>query len=338
MAMVNPFDIFSVTEISAAINRVPNNYGRIGQMNLFPVKGTTSRSVAIEEKNGTLSLIPIEGGNAARGPGNVGEVGKRKLRTFIVPRLVYDEFCGPEEVQGVRAFGGAEQDNLARLLNEKLVTARSKHDITLEHLRFGALKGVIYDADGSVYEDLYDAFDITQKSVDFVLGTPGTDIQAKCREVLRHIEDNLFGEIMNGVRVEVSPEFFDRFTSHAKVREAYAGYQEAAQRLGGDNRSGFTFAGLTLTEYRAVSRTPAGAALRFIAAGEGHAYPTGTATTFATHVAPADFNETVGQLGQLYYAKTVPAKFDRGWDIHTQSNPLPLCHRPDVLVRVHTSN
>lgn len=338
MAMVNPFDIFSVTEISASINRVPNSYGRLNQLNLFPVQGVTSRSVAIEEMNGTLGLIPIEGGNAARGPGNVGEVGKRKLRTFQVPRLVYDEFCGPEEVQGVRAFGGSEQDNLARLLNQKLATARAKHDITLEHLRFGALKGVILDADGSVVYDLYDEFDITQKSVDFVLGTAGTDIQAKCREVLRHIEDNLFGEISNGVRVEVSPEFFDRFTGHAKVREAYAGYQEASQRLGGDNRNGFTFAGLTISEYRAVSRKPNGDAIRFIAAGEGHAYPTGTVTTFATHVAPADFNETVGQLGQLYYAKTVPAKFDRGWDIHTQSNPLPLCHRPGVLVRLHTSN
>lgn len=338
MPMVNPFDIFSVSEISDAINVIPNNYGRLQQRNLLPVRGVVTRSVAIEEKNGTLALIPVEGGNAAKGAGKVGKVGKRKLRTFQVPRLVYDEFCGPEEVQGVRVFGGNDQDTLARLLNDKLAEARAKHDITLEHLRMGALKGIILDADGSELYDLYSEFGIAQKSIDFKLGTPTTDIRKLCLDVKRHIEDHLYGEVSNGVAVEVSPEFFDRFTGHAKVEAAYAGYQEASQRLGGDNRLGFTFAGLTLSEYRAISVKPDGNPIRFIAEGEGHAYPTGTSSTFRTYAAPADFNETVGQLGQLYYAKTMPAKFDRGWDIHTQSNPLPLCLRPSVLVRLFSSN
>ncbi|MEN8720474.1 MAG: major capsid protein [Oceanococcaceae bacterium] len=336
MPMVNPFNVFSVSEISAAIQKIPNSFGRLQELNLFPVRGTVSPKIAIEEWNGTLSLIPFEG--SRRGPGQVGAVGKRKLRTFTVPKLVYDEFCGPEEVQGIRNFGGNEQDNLARLLGEKLTTARAKHDITLEHLRMGALKGQILDADGTVYEDLYKAFGVNAKSVDFLLGTPGTNIKAKCHEVLRHIEDRLLGERMTRAHVLVDSTFMDRFTDHAKVREAFAGYQEANQRLGGDMRNGFTFGGLTFEEYRGVSTDPEGNTRRFIAAGEGHAFPLGTANTFATYVAPADFNESVGQMGQVYYAKTMPAKFDRGWDIHTQSNVLPMCHRPEVLVRLHTSN
>ena len=49
---------------------------------------------------------------------------------------------------------------------------------------------------------------------------------------------------------------------------------------------------------------------------------------------PADFNEAVGTVGQEYYAKQEPRKFGRGVDIHTQSNPLPLCMRPEVLVEL----
>lgn len=341
MAMVNPFDVFSVTEIAAAINRVPNNYGRINQLGLMPVRGTTSRTVAVEERNGSLALIPTEragDSGSGRGPGNVGSTGKRNLRTFRVPNLTYDEFVGPEEVQGVRAFGGSEQQNIASLLNEKLETARAKHDITLEHLRMGALKGIIVDADGSTLYDLYSEFGITAKEVDFVLGTGTTDIKAKCHAVKRHIEDNLLGETMTTVRVLVSPEFFDAFTNHQKVQKAFENWQAAQDRLGGDMRNGFTFGGLTLEEYRGVSTDPAGNTRRFIAEGEGHAFPEGTQQTFRTHVAPADFNEAVGQMGQIYYAKTMPAKFDRGWDVHTQSNPLPLCHRPGVLVKVFSSN
>ncbi len=64
------------------------------------------------------------------------------------------------------------------------------------------------------------------------------------------------------------------------------------------------------------------------------AFPLGTVDTFGTYIAPADFNETVNTLGQVLYAKQEPRKFERGTDLHTQSNPLPMCHRPGVLVKL----
>ena len=73
---------------------------------------------------------------------------------------------------------------------------------------------------------------------------------------------------------------------------------------------------------------------RFIAQGEAHGFPLGTMDTFATYFAPADFNETANTLGQPLYAKQEPRKFERGTDLHTQSNPLPMCHRPAVLVKL----
>lgn len=341
MPMVNPFDVFSVSDICAAINIIPNRYGRLGELGMFPVRGCVSSSIAVEEKNGSLALIPAEraASGGGSGPGVAGRSGKGRVRTFSVPKLVEDDYVSPQDVQGLRAFGSNEQAGLATLLNDKLATARAKHEITLEHLRMGAVKGIILDADGTtVLSNLYTEFGIAQKTVDFVLGTAGTDVKAKCLELKRHIEDNLLGDRMDAVHVLVSPEFFDKLTSHANVKAAYAGYQEASQRLGGDLRTGFTFGGITFEEYRGVATGSAGTPVRFIAAGEGHAFPIGTMDSFATHVAPADFNETVGSLGQLYYAKTMPSKFDRGWDIHTQSNPLPLCHRPGVLVKVFSSN
>ena len=59
-----------------------------------------------------------------------------------------------------------------------------------------------------------------------------------------------------------------------------------------------------------------------------------TVETFATYFAPADFNETANTMGQQLYAKQEPRKFERGTDLHTQSNPLPMCHRPGVLVKL----
>jgi hypothetical protein len=326
---------FTLSEVSAAINIVPNRYGRLQELNLMPVRGVMQRDIAVEEKNGSLALIPTE---QYGGPGIVGKVGKRKVRTFRIPKLVYDEYVSPQEVQGVRAFGGNGQQAMAALLNDKLETARAKHDITLEYLRMGALKGTILDADGSTLYNLYTEFGISQKTVDFVLGTSTTKVSDKCREVVRHIEDNLLGEMMTSIRCLVSAEFYDKLITHAKVEAAYANYAEAAQRLGGDLRTGFTFAGITFEEYRGQSTDTAGNTARFIAANDGHAFPLGTVQSFGTFAGPADFNETVGSLGQVYYAKVQPAEFDRGYKVHTQSNVLPLCMRPAVCVRVYSSN
>jgi len=94
---------------------------------------------------------------------------------------------------------------------------------------------------------------------------------------------------------------------------------------------------VTFEEYRGVA-TGTDGAVRFIASGEGHAFPLGTTQTFATLAAPADFNEAVGTLGQVYYAKVQEARFGRGYDIHTQANVLPMCMRPGVLVKLTSSN
>jgi hypothetical protein len=133
------------------------------------------------------------------------------------------------------------------------------------------------------------------------------------------------------------PEFFRALTTHKEVKTAYQNWQQGAVLIN-DVRSGFTYSGITFEEYRGqASFVQADGTLgsrRFIAAGEAHAFPLGTVDTFGTYFAPADFNETVNTIGQPLYAKQEPRKFDRGTDLHTQSNPLPMCHRPGVLIKL----
>jgi hypothetical protein len=334
--MINPFEssAFDMTSLTSAINLLPNMYGKLESLKLFPQKSVRTRNISVEEQNGILSLLPtqIPGGSAT-----VGTRGKRKLRSFTIPHIPHDDVVLPEEVQGIRAFGSeTELQAMANVITDHLQSMRNKHAITLEHLRMGALKGVILDADGSELVNLYSEFEITPKIVSFALGTTTTDVKKKCLEVLRHIEDNLRGEFMTGVHCLVSPEFFDALTSHAKVKEAYDRWQEGAA-LRDDMRSGFTFGGITFEVYRGQATDPDGNVRRFIAANEGHCFPIGTAESFVTYFAPADFNETVNTLGLPLYAKQCPRKFDRGTDLHTQSNPLPMCLRPGVLVKVTAS-
>jgi hypothetical protein len=331
--MQNPFDnpAFSMASLTAAINLIPNRYGRLESLGLFPAKPVRTRSVIVEERNGTLNLLPTLPPGS---PATLNARDKRRLHSFVVPHVPLEDVVLPEEIQGVRAFGSeTEMETIASVMAQHLESMRNKHAITLEHLRMGALKGVILDADGSLLHDLYAVFGITPAVINFQLNTDTTNVRNKCVDVLAHIEENLRGEFMTSVRCLCSPEFFAKLVAHPKVEKAYENYAQGAM-LRDDVRNGFAFGGVIFEEYRGQATNAQGAVQRFIAAGEAHAFPMGTVDTFSTYFAPADFNETVNTLGQPMYAKQEPRRFERGTDLHTQSNPLPMCHRPGVLVKL----
>lgn len=326
---------FNMAALTASINILPNMYGRLNALNLFPVKGVKGRTVYVEEQNGVLNLLQTQ---PVGTPGQANRKGKRTLRSFVIPHIPLEDIVLPADVEGVRAFGSEDQlKPILGEINDRLQQMKNKHDITLESLRMGALRGIILDADASTLYNLYTEFGITAKTVDFVLGTAGTEIREKCAEVVRHIEDNLKGEVSTGVRALVSQEFFDKLVKHATVKDAYKYYMQA-QNLSADMRKGFTFGGITFEEYRGVGTDADGNSRRFIASGEGHVYPEGTTNSFQTIVAPGDFNETVNTIGLPYYAKIEPREFGRGYELHTQSNPLPICLRPALLVKAYSSN
>jgi hypothetical protein len=334
MPALNPFgtDAFNMVSLTQAINLLPNNYGRVREMNLMPGRGIRTRSIIVEERNGVLTLLQTQPVGA---PGTVDKRAKRKVRSFVIPHIPHDDFIDPSEYDGIRAFGSeTEMAALAQVMNDHLQAMRNKHAITVEHLRMGALKGIILDADGSTLYNLYTEFGITAKTINFELDVADTEVLTKCLNVTRHIEDNLMGEVMSSVHVLCSEQFYDALTTHDSVKEAFKNYQAAAQRLGEDMRKGFTFGGLTFEEYRGRASNAEGATMKFIADNEAHAFPLGTQQTFETLYAPADFIETANTLGRPLYAKQQNAKFDRGVDVHTQSNPLPICYRPGVLVKL----
>lgn len=335
--MANPFarPEFEMAELTKSINLLPNMYGRVGQLGLFNGRGIATRTVLVEYNNGVLMLLPTKP-VGADGSKHVNE--KRNIRSFVVPHIPHDGELLPDEYQNVRAFGSAsELDTFASIMNRKLASISKKHAITLEHLRIGALKGRILDADGTVLYDLYNEFGIGQASVDFLLGTANTEIKLKCLALKRIIEDNLLGDIYTTIRVLVSPEFFDKLTTHPVVKADYQRWQDG-DALRADNRKGFEYGGLIFEEYRGNAPQPDGATRRFIAAGEGHAFPEGTQDVFDEVYAPADFTETANTIGLPMYAKQEARRFNRGVDIHSQSNPLPYCTKPGVLVKVFSSN
>ncbi len=185
-------------------------------------------------------------------------------------------------------------------------------------------RGVVKDGAGTTLYNYFTEFGLSQQSVDFVLGTAGTQVQAKIRDVLRKIETELKGETMSGVLALVSPEFFDKLIGHAKVEDAYKYFSSTgAQPLRQHSRRLFPFAGIVFEEYNATVTLSTGSIETLVPAGEGIAFPLGTLDTFVTYGAPANLIETVNTLGLPMYARQLARPDGSAIEVKTEAPERP---------------
>lgn len=337
--VINPFDAggYSLAEMTQAINILPNVYTRLAEIGLFRFEGVTQRAVIIEQMEGVLNLLPSV---PLGGPATVANRDGRSMRSFVAPWIPHDDVITPQDLQGVRGFGMADQaDPLATIMERKLSRMRVKHAQTREYMEINALRGILKDGAGSTLYNFFTEFGIAQQEEDFVLGTAGTNVQGKVRAVLRKIEEALLGETMTSVHALVSPEFFDKLISHAKVEEAYKYYASAgAQPLRQDARRNFPFAGILFEEYIGSVTLATGAVERLIPSGEGIAFPLGTQDTFATYGAPANLIETANTIGLPVYARQLMRPDGSMIDVKTEASILPINKRPRLAVRLFSNN
>lgn len=321
-------DAFSGVSLTDAILKAPYKPGRIGRMGLFRESGINTTTVVVEEKDGRLELIQ----SSQRG-GPAGTIGqqKRTARSFPVPHLEKESTILADEVQNVRAFGSeTDLEAIMAVVNERLVDLRGMHEVTLEHLRVGAVKGTILDADGSTMFNLFTEFGVVQQTLDIELSASATDVRSRCVAIQRLSEAELGAEMVTGYHAFCGDAFFDAFIEHDSVKESLK-YQES-QVLRDDIRAGFQYGGITWENYRgSMSGTP------FFPTATAYVVPVGTGI-FRTYFAPADFIEAVNTTGRPVYAKQVSdPELNRWVKLHTQSNPLALCLRPRAVIKITKS-
>jgi hypothetical protein len=317
-------DMFTLTSLTAAIRKLPAAYSVVGGQGLFTERGVRTTSVLIESDAGRLRLVPDT--NRSIEP-VAAKASKRVRRTFTCAHLPETGVVMPDEVQGVSAFGSeTAPQQQATVINDKLQAMRNSIDATVEYHRIGAIKGVIYDADGStVLHDLYSEFGISARTANVAFTVETTDVRKALLDCKRHAETKLEGVMVRGFKALCGPAFFDALTNHPKVQKAYESYQAAMDRIGGDMRKGFTFGDIEFIEVNVQVGS-----VRFIPTDKAYVYPVG-AGVFHTFFAPANYNETVNTIGQNLYAKSEPRKMGKGWDLEAQSNPLAMNLFPESI-------
>jgi hypothetical protein len=345
---------FTAIQLSESVNRIPNNYGLLAALNLFPSQGSISTIIEITIEDGAIRVLPAKERGASATP---GDRGGRKSIFIEAPHFPSEDLITPRDLQNMVTIAGSSKTprTLADEMAKRLFIIRAKHAITREWIRMGALKGLITDGNGATLLNLYTAFGINKVTVDFVLGTSTTDIIDKCTQVRQSIAENLKGEVMTRPEVIVSTSFMNKFIQHAKVEKFWLSWNAAmslaqpayAPGTGPIDRSGqptalgrsFEFQNILWREYN--GKAPIGAtrvATPFVDVDYGVAYPAGTMNTFETWDAPPNDIRFVNQPGQEISISPKILDHGEGIELKSQSNCLAICKRPEALVEVHTSN
>lgn len=336
--MAGVLDVFNgnaygVVSMTTAINRLPYVPSYLGSLGLFKRQGITTLTVMIERKAGKIGLIPAK----ARGGGGTTKMSaqKRDARPFTVQHLPYSDDLLADDIQGVRAFGTENvTETIQDKLNDKLTRLRQDHEITHEYHRIGALQGQVLDADGStVLLNLFTEFNVSEVSVAMHLDSDTTDVKKILTGVSRTIQLALGAVPFTGIMAVCGDNFWDALVNHPVIKASFSYYDVANflrtdPRGPGNNIPTFTWGGVTFANYRGLVGD-----VSFINTDQCRFFPTGVPDMFLTFDAPADYMETVNTVGQPVYAKQERMKFDRGIEIETQSNPLMICSRPELLIK-----
>lgn len=316
-------DAFTTISLTTAVESLPYVPSRLGELGLFKQVPITTLTVAMESREGKISLIPtMPRGANQTAPTRDG----RKLRTFAVPHIPLDDYVYAHEVQNIRSFGSEDAtEGVSEIVNDRMESLKQNHETTFEWHRIGAIRGETLDADGtSVIYNWFDEMGITEQTENLVLASG--DVKLFAQKVIRKVRIALGATPVSRIRAFCSDTFWDGLITNPTVKTAFDRWQEGAF-LRQNPETAFEFAGIFWENYTGgVGNVP------FIPAGKCRFVPDGVPGLFKHAMAPADFMETVNTPGKLMYVKQEPLAMNKGIRLHSQSNPLIYCERPKCLV------
>ncbi|MDX5369078.1 MAG: major capsid protein [Alphaproteobacteria bacterium] len=331
MATMDIFEAnaFSVIELTRALENIPFKPALLSGSGLFSPRGVRARTVVIESRDGTLSLIPF----SERGSAYEQQVPERRdMRAFVCRQFKKQDVLWASEIQSVRDFGSESATQQVQTeVAHRLRRLRQDAEATFEYHFLNGIQGLVKDPkDGATVIDYAAEFGITPAAeIDFDLdnASPASGaLRKRCQALIESVEESLGGLSAGAVQVraECGSAFFADLVAHKEVRETYLNTAAAAD-LRGRVADEVSFGGIAFRRYR-------GSSAFGVPADKAYFYPEGVEGLFEIYHAPADTFETVNTLGLPLYARTIPDRDRDEWvRLEIESNPLPICTRPQVL-------
>jgi len=342
-----------VVDWTEEVNEIPNQYGLFNGMGLFGGQGVSTESIIFDKNTSTTTLIPQT--NRRQGDGYKNK--ERTLETFSIalPYFKHVDAIYPGDVQGWRMGGTPDQaEDLPNVRMEKMEDMRNNADQTREWMKIGATKGITLDSEGNTIVNMFTEFGVSQKTIDFALGTAATNIDGKIAELKRYVAKNAkTGGAIGKIEVPCSPEFFDALTQHPNMIAAYNYYQNTGRQLNRDDLSAyeswgvvdtFNHKGILFYSYDAVFTQPDGTEVRAygtdstaITKQVGYSIVKGMRNMYRGYFGPANTLSGANKPGSEMFLNEYRDPKDKFLELELEMAPLYFLTKPLVSVKCYTT-
>ena len=318
---------FSYASLVDAINSAPIAVGPVTRSNLFDLNPIMSTEVGLELIDDKVTLIQTSP------RGGIGDLHPITSRSMVKLKTSHIRTSATMLVDSWLDRAGFNQGGTpAHILQERdrvLREMRARIQTTLDYQMTRALNGQILDADGSVLVDLWAEFGVSQQVVECNLATPTTNLANKIVAARRLSEPCLGMAFSDDWVIFASAAFIDAVREHPSYQASVDGWA-AAKVLADDHRNGaIVVAGARVIE------VPNIAGKTFINAGSAFLVPMGVPGLCVTHFGPANYVESVGELGLPITAKAEELSLGKGIIIEAQSNPISVISRPRAIIKLN---
>lgn len=338
MAILDIFnnDAFSMTSMLDTVDSMEFKPSLLGDMGIFQSNPIRTESIAIESRDGGLSLISTSQRGA---PLEQAKNTKRKIRDFRTDRIAKGDRIMASELAFLRGHGETEQvvmlqSEIARRLSGEMGIL-DDIDYTMEHMRLGAIQGKVLDADGStVIYDWFSEFGITQAAeiaFDFANQTDG-DLRQKCTQLARAMKRASGGTWTSSTRIHAlcGDAFWDDLVKLNEVRTKYLNRADSNYVQNGGAFESLEYGGITWENYQGSDDNSEVA----IPTDEVKFFPVNGRGAFLEVFSPGEKFEHIGEMGKIVYPEIVrDLKRDTYVDLEAYTYPLHVCTRPAMLQR-----
>ncbi|MEH6691294.1 MAG: major capsid protein [Pseudorhizobium pelagicum] len=303
----------------------------LGSLGIFEPIYSRSRTIAIADRDRTLTLIPTSEMGAP--PEELIPAGA-KVRPFNTSRLAKGSTIYAAELAGVTALPfDVQTREVSQELADRTGQIMDDLELTWEHMRFGAIQGKVLDSDGSTIIDWYAEWGIDAPAeINFALTTETTDVRKKCRDVKRAMQKAAKGIWTPATRVAalVGDTFFDLLVNHKQIKETKIGTERVVSLENIEGFSAIEIEGITFINYRGTDDESTIA----IDTNKAKFFPINARGAFKVGFSPAnEFKPYLNQRAREYYGLMLADTSGRdAWDrVEVYSYPLFICTRPEML-------
>lgn len=322
---------FSMTSLSGMVEKMDYVPQGLGSLGVFTPEGVRTRNIFVDRQEGGLTLIPTSADGA---PPETLDGGNRDVISLRTTRLAKQFTLYAHELDGIRAFGSeTELEAVQREYGVRMGRLRNDMELTHEHMRLGALQGLLLDADGVtvIYDYSTEFNEAIPAAISFELDVDTTDVIGICKDVSRSMARSGKGSLAGAsIHALAGDDFYDALVTHPNVEKFYLNWQ-AAQQLREDQGAAFEsfrIGGITFHNYRGTDDNSTVA----VPVAEAKFFPVGARDVFKVAYAPLESLEYVNTPGQSVYAMNIPDRDRNMWTKgEMYSYPLFFCQQPRVL-------